>query len=128
MLFSSRTKRTEHRTNVRKALLIAAVATVAASPALAVSEDEAVFQVLALRATSIVAGGKCNLHATDVAFLKTKAKEIASAVGLDLDDDQVQLAAAELIFTTPILLKVMNGDQQATIDFCAGVKKIVKRR
>ena len=87
----------QKHTNVRKALLIAAVAMVTASPALAVSEDEAVFQVLALAATSIVAGGKCNLHATDVAFLKTKAKEIASAVGLNLDDDQVQLAAAELI-------------------------------
>jgi hypothetical protein len=109
---------------VRKALLIAAIAMVAASPALAVSEDEAVFQVLALAATSIVAGGKCNLHAADVAFLKAKAEEIASALGLDLADRQVQLAASELIFTTPILLKVMNGDRQATIDFCAGVKKI----
>ena len=127
MLFSSRTKRTERRTNVRKALLIAAVAMVAASPALAVSEDEAVFQALALVATSIVAGGKCNLHATDVAFLKAKAAEIASDAGLDLDDDQVRLGAAELIYATPTLLKVMNGDQQATIDFCAGVKKIVKR-
>jgi predicted RecA/RadA family phage recombinase len=112
---------------MRKALLIAAVAMVAASPALAVSEDEVVFQVLALVATSIVAGGKCNLHATDVAFLKAKADEIASAAGLDLADDQVQLAAAELISTTPTLQQVMNGDRQATIDFCAGVKKIVKR-
>ena len=84
----------ERRTNVRKALLIAAVAMVAASPALAVSEDEAAFQVLALVASSIVAGGKCNLHATDVAFLQAKAKEIASAAGLDLADDQVRLAAA----------------------------------
>jgi hypothetical protein len=49
----------QKHTNVRKALLIADVAMVAASPALAVSEDEALFQVLALVATSIVAGGKC---------------------------------------------------------------------
>jgi hypothetical protein len=117
----------QKHTNVRKALLIAAVAMVAASPALAVSEDEAVFQALALVATSIVAGGKCNLHAPDLAFLKAKAEEIASAARLDLADDRVKLAAAELIYTTPTLLKVMNGDQQATIDFCAGVKKIVKR-
>ena len=84
-------------------------------------------RVLEIIATSAVASEKCNLPPTDVAFLKARVEELASAVGLDLCDAQVQLRAANLMFTAPTLQKVLAGDRQATIDFCTSVKVTIDR-
>ena len=93
----------------------------------AMDHDELVTKTLMLVATSAVASDKCNLPTTDVAFLKARVEEIASAVGLDLDDAQVQLRAANLMFTAATLQKVLAGDRQATIDFCASVEITIDR-
>ena len=93
----------------------------------AMDHDELVTKTLMLVATSAVASDKCNLPTADVAFLKARVEEIASAVGLDLDDAQVQLRVANLMFTSPTLQKVLAGDRQATIDFCASVKVTIDR-
>ena len=93
----------------------------------AMDHDELVAKTLMLVATSAVASQKCNLPPTDVAFLKARVEELASAVGLDLGDAQVQLRAANLMFTAPTLQKVLAGDRQATLDFCASVKVTIDR-